>query len=41
MIVEKVENKYIKLTIPDLENQEIESKNDIVVKVKFLQCAVP
>jgi hypothetical protein len=36
MIVEKVENKYIKLTIPDLENQEIESKNDIVVKVKFL-----
>jgi hypothetical protein len=41
MIVEKVENKYIKLTIPDLENQEIESKNDIVVKVKFLQGAVP
>ena len=41
MIVEKVENKYIKLTIPDLENQETESKNDIVVKIKFLQGAVP
>lgn len=41
MALEIVENKYIKLTIPDNENQELESKNDIVVKIKFLKGAVP
>lgn len=37
MIVEKVENKYIKITIPDSENSEDADKSDIVVKVKFMQ----
>ena len=31
MIIEKVNYKYIKLTVPDEENE-----NDIVVKIKFL-----
>ena len=31
MIIEKVNDKYIKLTVPDEENE-----NDIVVKIKFL-----
>jgi hypothetical protein len=39
MIVEKVENKYIKITIPDSENSEDAEKSDIVVKVKFMQSA--
>ena len=39
MIVEKVENKYIKITIPDSENSEDADKSDIVVKVKFMQSA--
>lgn len=37
MIVEKVENKYIKITITDSENSEDADKSDIVVKVKFMQ----
>lgn len=34
MVIEKVENKHIKITIPDEESEE--NKNDIIVKVKFL-----
>ena len=34
MVIEKVENKHIKITIPDEESEV--NKNDIIVKVKFL-----
>ena len=40
MILEIVENKYIKLTVPDDDNEELENRNDIVVKIKFVG-AVP
>lgn len=38
MILEKIEGKYFKLTIPDDEN---ENRNDIVVKIKFLIGVTP
>ena len=40
-IVEKVGNKYIKLTIPDEDDHDSENTNNIVVKIKFLIGAFP
>ena len=40
-IVEKVGNRYIKLTIPDEDDYDSENTNDIVVKIKFLIGALP